>query len=217
MPRTTKGRRKKTVKRAPRKAIIPIGVGNWPRQRIVNLRYVTSYTQQCSTGTLAALRFRANGIYDPDYSAGGHQPFGFDQMAQFYNHMEVQSSKIRVRAVNGPYSASYDHAMTGIYLADDATTAYNWTTFSESGRGSHSLMALANTENHNLSSSYSLKKFFTKKLDNSSTVLTDPTEQAYYVLWLQSADMATSTAIITYEITIDYKVKFYEPKDIVAS
>jgi len=45
---------------------------------------------------ITAQVFRANSLYDPDYTGGGHQPNGFDQIIAAYQHFTVTDAKIRV-------------------------------------------------------------------------------------------------------------------------
>jgi len=40
--------------------------------------------------------FAANGLYDPDISGIGHQPRGYDQIIQLYDHYVVTKAKIEV-------------------------------------------------------------------------------------------------------------------------
>lgn len=44
--------------------------------------------------------FSANSVYDPDYTAIGHQPRGFDQLMSLYDHFIVTKATIHVRADN---------------------------------------------------------------------------------------------------------------------
>ena len=56
-----------------------------------------------STGSVAfnTHTFRANSVFDPDWTGAGHQPTRFDQLAALYQRYEVLKSKIRVQFTTG--------------------------------------------------------------------------------------------------------------------
>ena len=56
-----------------------------------------------STGSVAFTThtFRANSVFDPDWTGAGHQPTRFDQLAALYQRYEVLKSKIRVQFTTG--------------------------------------------------------------------------------------------------------------------
>jgi len=59
------------------------------------LRYSTTFTGSCTSGAITSTQvFRANDLYDPDFTSTGHQPMGFDQMMTFFNHFTVVWAKI---------------------------------------------------------------------------------------------------------------------------
>lgn len=58
------------------------------------LRYSTNISLVSSVGAVASYIFRANDLFDPDFTSTGHQPMGFDQMMVFYNHFAVERSRI---------------------------------------------------------------------------------------------------------------------------
>jgi len=59
------------------------------------LRYSTTFVGGCTTGAITSTQvFRANDLFDPDFTSTGHQPMGFDQMMTFFNHFTVVWAKI---------------------------------------------------------------------------------------------------------------------------
>ncbi len=72
----------------------------FPPRVVKTLRYSTDFTLTSTAGAVATYVFRANDLYDPDYTGSGHQPMGFDQMMQFYNHFCVLKARIVVTAKN---------------------------------------------------------------------------------------------------------------------
>lgn len=67
-----------------------------PDRMIVKLVYEGVYA---ATGPFI-YAFRANSIYDPDYTGTGGQPLGRDQWATLYSKYRVFASKIEVKACN---------------------------------------------------------------------------------------------------------------------
>lgn len=88
------------------------------------LRYSTTFQLTCTSGAAATYVFRANDLFDPDYTGTGHQPMGFDQMILFYNHFVVLSAKIKATVRNktntSPFTACVrvDSNVTPITVID---------------------------------------------------------------------------------------------------
>lgn len=88
------------------------------------LRYSTTFQLTCTAGATATYVFRANDLFDPDYTGTGHQPMGFDQMILFYNHFVVTSAKIKATVRNktntSPFTACIrvDSNVTPITVPD---------------------------------------------------------------------------------------------------
>jgi hypothetical protein len=63
------------------------------------LRYSTTFALSATTGAITSTQvFRANDLFDPDFTGTGHQPMGFDQLMTWYNHFVVIWAKITVVA-----------------------------------------------------------------------------------------------------------------------
>jgi len=58
------------------------------------LRYSTTFNLSSVSGAVASYVFRANDLFDPDFTGTGHQPMGFDQLMVWYNHFCVVESRI---------------------------------------------------------------------------------------------------------------------------
>lgn len=92
--------------------------------KVVSLPYVE--WQNVTMGAVAqnvVLTYRGNGMYDPDYALGGHQPMGFDQYIALYNKYYVKSATIKVSVWAGPLdtnSANNNDAMLFVWADTDA-------------------------------------------------------------------------------------------------
>jgi len=73
----------------------------FPASITKRLRYSTTFAGSSATGAITSTQvFRANDLFDPDFTGTGHQPMGFDQLMQWYNHFCVVWAKITVIAKN---------------------------------------------------------------------------------------------------------------------
>lgn len=64
----------------------------------VKMHYAQDHVMQA--GTLGAVGveqiYRINSLFDPDFTAGGHQPYAFDQMALLYRKYKVNSVLVEI-------------------------------------------------------------------------------------------------------------------------
>lgn len=196
-------------------------VSGMPKVRRAHLRYADTIDLTSTVGSMAAYRFRATSLFDPDQSGTGHQPMGFDQWAQLYNHYVVVGAKISIKSLSGQSGSSIS-SICGCYISDDTTFPYSTSDgFIEAKRGAWRTM----THQRNTVSFYvkfSTKKFFniTDVKDNvtrvGAAVGANPTEEAYFNVWFQDLD-GTTSATGRFQICIDYIADFSEPKDLVQS
>lgn len=71
----------------------------FPQRLETSLVYAEQFS--LSSATLSSLfgtekSFRLNDLFDPDFSGVGHQPFGFDQVKQFYKNFLVKRCDVEV-------------------------------------------------------------------------------------------------------------------------
>jgi len=71
-----------------------------PKKRKYTFNYSDAISVSAlAVGTMQGHAFNGNGLYDPDDTATGHQPRGFDQIKTLYRTYKVIASTIRVRFV----------------------------------------------------------------------------------------------------------------------
>jgi len=109
------GRGKAAYKRGP-------ALNNTTRK----LFYSTEITMDAGSGSYSTYCFRANSLFDPDFTGGGHQPYGHDQLMEFYNYNRVKSSNIKVR-----FSPSAVTDLTPGYMAILTSTSATAPTFTD--------------------------------------------------------------------------------------
>lgn len=67
-----------------------------PPQTTKMLRYAENITLTTTSGVVNTYVYAANDAYDPNITGTGHQPMGFDQMMQLYNHFHIVKARIKV-------------------------------------------------------------------------------------------------------------------------
>lgn len=72
----------------------------FPPKIIKVMRYSTSISLSSAAGVVTTYVFRANDLFDPDFTSTGHQPMGFDQIMTWFNHFCVLRASIRVTFKN---------------------------------------------------------------------------------------------------------------------
>lgn len=211
----------KTRKRRPRRKTyslsrmgIPSGI--LPTQR-VKLRYCDSTSLTSTGGALNYATYRANGPFDPRVAFAGLQPMAWDTWTTLYNYYIVESSKITITVMDS--SSQVEPYIIGLYLDDNNSVPYiNVTGYIEAGKGTYRIATGKQATPLRIKSSFNTKRFFnvTDPKDNKFTlganVTADPTNQAYYMFYLQSLNISTNTVLAI--ITIDYTISFSEPKSL---
>jgi len=113
--RKRRGRRR--MKYRKRRKNLRVG---FPLKYTCKLRYTDTIVLDAPSDGTAYHTFRANNIYDPDYSGTGHQPRHFDMLAEIYDNYTVIGSKLSAKIVG--YSNSSDDAQAiGIRISPDAS------------------------------------------------------------------------------------------------
>lgn len=183
----------------------------FPNSIITKLRYTDMYSFASTSGGVSKAVWRANGIFDPDYTNVGHQPMYRDTYAGIYDYYTVLGSKIT--AVYCSESATVG-ALCGLIGQDSPTLSSTVTTLSENNNAITCLAGSVNAGPVSLSLTYSPEEQLgsTVKDDNSTmtAVGSDPSGgegQYYYGVWFVPAN-GTETMKCTIRIHIEYTVKF---------
>lgn len=215
-PRRKRTRRRRTqygVARLPRHVKAPL-----PERLHTKMIYSTRLAiNPGAAGQCSGNAYRANGLFDPDAVLGGHQPRGFDQIMQMYDHFIGLSCKIN-------YKASNDTVVTmlcGITIRDTGTLEVDPIEYMESSY-TKSRLLLANDDNVvNINHSCNVGKFLGGRNPITDpqlkgNVSSDPTEQAYFHVWACATDASDPGAFDGW-VTLTYDVVFVEPKQPISS
>lgn len=106
---------KKTYEKKPTKTVITRVIGI-PDVAVTRLQYNDVISL---TGTTAQYTFRANSLFDPDFTGTGHQPTYFDQYIASYERYRVVGCSIAISVVNRSFT---DPAMCVVFPVTDVPT-----------------------------------------------------------------------------------------------
>lgn len=209
----------------------PMYYADQPARKYVKLKYAAVVTTGAfSGGAIQEIEFRANGMYDPEVSLGGHQPYGFDQLCSQYAKWTVISSTCTAEVLTGDANQNQQWRLF-TYTAQGTPNA----AFASGGLNCllelpiQSEGVVARQTGEHLSKLKTIRtyaniaKFAGKtpaglinEKDYYGTDAADPAKIVYFGLvgWEPSLSAGTSTII---KVTIVYNAVFTEPKFFSAS
>jgi len=190
----SRAKRRKTMrKRGVRLNRTSLGM---PRTFKTKLIYISEFVLDPTTTSVVQV-FRANDLYDPDYTGAGHQPRGFDELCQFYQRFTVLGSKIQIKQVQMPggTASSYEPMYWGVDVTRTPTelSGLNQTDVIERTKsfklGGIFYNTLTTTQTK--SKKFSTKKHFAARniVGDGAYYCTDsvsPTNQGYFTVWAAS-------------------------------
>jgi len=181
-----------------------------------------------TAGVLDTHYFSANGVYDPDVTATGHQPVGFDQAMLFFEQYVVFRSTCTVTFFSNTAGTAI---RCGVFLNPDAT---NPTLYQIMENGYMKSNVVAGTSSANSGAGFHILKKVTLNCDSvayfnsagrkqhmmrdtfQGTASANPTEQVYFGIF--SFNMASAATYDVYcDVELSYDVRFWEPRKIAAS
>ena len=188
--------------------------------------------QLTATAATTNILFRANSLYDPEYSSvqpRQHQPFFFDQMAALYNHYTVLGSKIKVRVwCDRDTDQDADPMNMCLQLKDAAQSPVDAFAIREQPDATYTTVIKAQ-QPYTLTKGFSAAKFFGKSKSSVSgeaelrgTSVTNPAEMAYFILTLTDPEAYSHSEAdviqqIHYEVEIQFTAAWTERKSITPS
>lgn len=193
----------------------------FPASIVKTLRYSTSISLGAAAGALNTWIFRANDLFDPDFSGTGHQPMGFDQLMAWYNHFCVVRAKIVCTFRNIGTTSAYgairvDGSNTALTVIDRLVEDGGLTMdiFEAKGvTGSNKTLAL----DINIGKLQGVSRSaLTADPTLRGDAATSPTEVTYFHLavW-DPAALATTSFIV--DVILEQTSHFMEPRDLTES
>lgn len=204
-------RPKRTYKRRP------LTIAPFPPSKLVRLRYVDNFALNPSLTTPATAVFRANGMYDPDASGGGHQPLGYDQFSVLYDHARVIGAKMTVTF----FPTDLD-TVVGIYLDDDYGGIGLLSNTLEQPNTRKRYCAGGSERAVSVTQYFSADKFLGKAAARSDSNkqqlgIADPSEEVYFHIFTYSAASGGDPASQNVIVNIEYIAMLSEPKTLASS
>lgn len=195
-----------------------------PAQQVVKMKYSTFVEIDSDSGAAAKYFFRANSIYDPDYTGVGHKPMPYDLWDTLYNHYTVIDSKLKCKIWSEDSGTNY-MSMVGIYLSDDATVAtLDPHTLQEQSRtktkllrhrpdGSNSIVSLS--KSFNASKWFGVTSSALSARDDVGALFgNNPNDGAFFCIFVCPPDQATDVPECKALITMEFTVMLREPKEL---
>lgn len=175
------------------------------------LRYSEVITIATSTGIAIHHFFRANGIYDPNVTGTGHQPYGHDTLASIYNHYNVLGSMITVTPVSSNQSGT-----VGITMTDDTTVNADFDTVKEVKPTTFMVINNSSTGLNKITSKFNPDAWWPKTYQKSTQASygADPSDQVFYDIWAVGKTNNEASVSIDILVTLSYIVESYELKDL---
>jgi len=195
----------------------------FPQKLVIKHIYKDNQALTSTLGVTQRYLFRANGMFDPDFTGTGHQPMYFDQLAALYDHYTVTRSKIKISIVNTTQADGTTPATAGgvvsLCLEDDTTAPTAFLDLIENSTATTKIIGPIQSSPTVLTRAFSaVGQFGPQPLDNDNlqgTGTSDPAEQTTYVLsWTPTGAI---TASVNFLVEIEYTATWDELKSVAAS
>lgn len=202
------------VRKAPMYRRPKLVSSGFPEVKYCKLKYCTVLNMPAGGGAFGTHHFRTNSLFDPDYTAVGHQPYGFDNWAAVYSKYEVLSSYITVRFVGTQASPS---TIVGVEVLNDFDPSLTLDLVRE--RPSSYTKVLTPQFPTKITRRWSFRRNAPRssEFENTATVITDPANSDYFRIFVASTDGSSLAASVNAVITINYVAKFWERQNLFTS
>lgn len=190
------------------------------------LHYTCHVSSNISAANYKSYEFIANGMYDPEASMGGHQPYGFDELMVRYNDYTVLYASITATIIGVTVNRNTEWRL-GLSSSPGAPS----TLWAAGGINAFSECPIKSTDVINSSGVFLAKERATSTLwfngptyyssppaamicnaDISGTAAANPTAPAYFFLMGATPDATEVGDDLFIRIDIDYYAVFSKPK-----
>lgn len=187
----------------------PLQLG-FPQSIITTMRYCDLITISNSAATVDKYIYRANSIFDPNYTGGGHQPLWRDNYASIYNQYVVLGSKVTVKFQAETTDESW---VVGILGDDDTSSPTNILTLMELNNSIWDVHGTSHAGHTTLFLTYEPERDLgTNAKDDGYFATTniggDAPVQWYFIIYAYLMNASDTGKILNYTVEIEYTVKF---------
>lgn len=183
----------------------------FPAVEKYQLRYCETIAIDPALGQAGSYLFRANSIFDPNFTGTGHQPYGHDTLQEIYNHYCVDSATISVTPTDGI------QGVWGVSVTDNQVVTSGFDTVVEQQATSVSGPTWNGAQMPTLKKSYNRHSSFPVYKDTSAFFGANPAEEAYFQIWSRAKDGSTNQPRSLFLVCITFNVTCYELKDLGSS
>lgn len=193
-------------------------------------KYVDCVDLACVLGAPTPYEFRANSCQDPNYNAVGHQPYGWDQVAQYYENAMILGSKIIVKEYYTGTAPTLPGSVVIYRVADSGTFVPPLTHCAVLETKSNARSGLLNVGQSNdmtkyrarsISHTYSPRQQYGKVVNKerlifqstTTGVATVPLDKTRWQILFYPHDL-TSSGGVKVLVTVLYTCTFFEPNNI---
>jgi hypothetical protein len=200
-----------------------------PSEAFVRLKYVDQFTLNATTASTDNMVFRANSLYDPNYTGAGHQPYGYDQWATLYSSWVVLRATCSFTCTP-PNLSTVTPQIDNVILyitkrRTDPTAFVDVNTAIEDPYCARYVMTSGYQKQPKLSLSIDNplmlgvdRKVYSSSLEYSGGTGSNPTIQTYIICGAGSTAAGTNNPDPVYcTAEINYFCKFYNPANLTGS
>jgi len=215
---------KKRVVRKSRKvykkrSLIKSAAYPFPNVVTRKFKYCETIEVNPTTGGVTTFSFSANGLFKPNQSLTGHQPYGFDQLMLMYNHYEVLASSFKATIANSDYITG-----TFMYTKLDGDGNINSSIpqiLMEQPGVKYVIGVPEQGKSMSVRNSFSQKRFWGSRKAGDVTLCgsaaANPTDQAFFMIGLGPVLTSFDAPQASITIEIEYVARLFEPRELVAS
>jgi len=192
--------------------VVPSGAAPIARKHIVRLKYSDILPLSVGAGATISRTFNLNGLYDPDDTNIGHQPYGYDQLSTLFNRYRVYKTTWHVS-----FAGSNDRLHLVVAPVNGNTTFADFIALAE--------MPLAVSKSMSFDGGYPVNfkgRVYLPKLNGatsvqyktddrfSSIVSDNPAEIMQLHILLYNPTLVT--VVTSFNLTMIFYSEFYDPK-----